>query len=140
MEIQPETVALFLARTLLAVLFIFQGYDKLFRVKPERVAQSLYPSFKNSGISFYWFKVGIWLNSFVEFAGGLLLLTGFLKNFILMVLGLNMLVVSFSMSWSSPMWDMKHVFPRFILLLILLLVPDEFDRLSIAYFFKQLSF
>ncbi|MBL7928869.1 MAG: DoxX family membrane protein [Bacteroidia bacterium] len=134
----PESVALLFARTLLAVLFIFQGYDKLFRIGPEEVAKSLYPSFQKFGISRSLFQTGIWLNAFIEFACGLFLLMGLLKYVSLSLLGLNMLLVSAAMSLVNPVWDMKLIFPRFLLLLFILLFPDEYDVLSLSYFLKSL--
>lgn len=133
----PESVALFLARTLLAVLFIFQGYDKLFRVGPKEVARSLYPSFQKFKISVSILQTGIWLNAFIEFACGLFLLAGLLKYFSLTLLGINMLIVSMAMSLVNPVWDMKLVFPRFILLLFVLLFPNEYDLLSLSHLLKS---
>lgn len=134
----PESVALFLARALLALLFIFQGYDKLFRIGPKEVTKSLYPSFQKFGISTNLMLTGIWLNAFIEFACGLFLLVGLLKYLSLTLLGVNMLVVSMGMSLVNPVWDMKLVFPRFLLLLFVLLFPDEYDLLSLSHFLKLL--
>lgn len=134
----PESVALFLARALLAVLFIFQGYDKFFRVGPKEVARSLYPSFQKFGFSAGLVHTAIWLNAFIEFTCGLFLLVGLLKYVSLTLIGLNMLVVSVGMSLINPVWDMKLVFPRFILLLIILLFPNEYDVLSLSYLLKSL--
>ncbi len=134
--LNPESVALFLARTLLAVLFIFQGYDKLFRIGPKEVSRSLFPSFQKFGIPFSVIKAGIWINAFVEFACGLFLLVGLLKYLSLTLLGINMLMVSVGMSLVNPVWDMKLVFPRFLLLLFVLLFPNEYDVLSLSGLLK----
>lgn len=133
----PESVALFLARTLLAVLFIFQGYDKLFRIGPKEVTRSLFISFQKFGIPFSLMHTGVWINAFIEFACGLFLFVGLLKYLSLTMLGLNMLMVSIGMSLVNPVWDMKLVFPRFILLLFVLLFPNEYDVLSLSYFLKS---
>lgn len=135
--LNPESVALFLARTLLGVLFIFQGYDKFFRIGPKEVARSLFVSFEKFGLPFSVLHAGIWLNAFLEFACGLFLIVGLLKYLSLTLLGLNMLLVSVSMSWVNPVWDMKLVFPRFLLLLFVLLFPNEYDVLSLSYFLKS---
>lgn len=131
-------MAVFLARALLALLFIFQGYDKLFRIGSKDVTRSLYPSFQKWGIPFSVMHVGMWLNALIEFACGLFLLAGLLKYFSLTLLGINMLVVSVGMSMVNPVWDMKLVFPRFLLLLFVLLFPDEYDLLSLSYLLKLL--
>ncbi|MGZ3932212.1 MAG: hypothetical protein ACXVP0_12855, partial [Bacteroidia bacterium] len=61
------------------------------------------------------------------------LLLGFLTNYMLYALGLDLLLVGIAFSYMEPMWDMRHVFPRFILVIVLLLLPDEYRQFTIDH-------
>jgi putative oxidoreductase len=62
----------------------------------------------------------------VIIAGGILLITGLFHQFVPIVLAINLLVVAFAFSFLRPMWDMQHVFPRVILLILILLLSNYF--------------
>jgi putative oxidoreductase len=69
--------------------------------------------------------------SFAEFIGGILLVTGLFSTIALAALGLDLILVVFAFTYLKPMWDMKHVFPRFILIVALLLLPDSHNNWSL---------
>jgi uncharacterized membrane protein YphA (DoxX/SURF4 family) len=77
--------------------------------------------------------------SFVELLGGLLLITGLFTNYTLVALGLDLVLVAFAFSLLRPMWDMQHVFPRLLLVFILLILPDGYNRISLDYLFGLLN-
>jgi uncharacterized membrane protein YphA (DoxX/SURF4 family) len=136
--LSPETVAIFLARSLLAILFIFQGYDKLFRIGPYQVAQTILPAFEKYGMTLWLARFLVWMNCLIELTCGLLLLAGLLKYFSLTLLGINLLVVSAGLSLVNPVWDMKLVFPRLFLLIFVLLFPDRHDVITLTHLVNQL--
>ena len=130
-------IAELLIRFFAGILFVFQGYDKLFRIKIPGViavfkseAQSNHiPSSLISGMAYY--------TSFAEFLGGFFLLMGFFTNYALYALGIDLILVTLAFSYVEPMWDMKHVFPRFVLVIILLLLPTEYRQISVDHFLTQ---
>ena len=77
--------------------------------------------------------MGAYFTSYVELIGGFFLIIGFLKYYSLYLLGINLLVASFAFSITKPMWDMQFVFPRILLLLFLLIVPSNWDVISVDY-------
>lgn len=124
-------IAELLVRVFTGSLFVFQGYDKLFRIKipgvinvfREDAQRNHIPGPIITGIAYY--------TSSVEFFGGFSLLIGFMSNYMLYALGLDLILVGIAFSYVQPMWDMKHVFPRFVLLIALLLLPPEYRQISV---------
>ena len=126
-----KEAAVFFMRALLGVLFLFQGYDKIFVVKTDGVMNTFYDFFAHKKIPSWLMRVVITLSSYIEFIGGVLLLIGFQRELTLYFLGLDLLFAAFAFSLIKPMWDMQFYFPRFLLLILLLLLPKEWDRFSI---------
>jgi uncharacterized membrane protein YphA (DoxX/SURF4 family) len=121
-----------IARVILGILFLLQGYDKIFKVKIKNVVEAYelpqaYP-FSNSMV---W--AGTIFTSFAELIGGLLLIAGFLTNYTLYLLGIDLILVVLAMSAMNPLWDMKFVFPRLTLLIFLLIAPMSWNMLSIDH-------
>ena len=131
-------IATLIIRLFVGILFFFQGYDKVFRIKIKGVienfsedAQQLrVPSYLVTAIAFY--------TSYTELWGGLFLAFGWFTNFTLLALGIDLLMVCFAFSLMRPMWDMQYVFPRLILVCTLLFLPDNFNKISIDYFLTKL--
>jgi hypothetical protein len=64
-----------------------------------------------------------------------MLIVGFLIYPALILLGIDLLLVIFAMSLREPLWDMRFVWPRLILVIALLMLPVVYDRLSLDYLF-----
>ncbi|PBQ30603.1 hypothetical protein CNR22_02045 [Sphingobacteriaceae bacterium] len=112
-------------RLFAGTLFSFQGYDKLFRIKIPILTEAFALRVESYGLSRHLLNFFTYCSSSVELAAGLMLLTGFLTNFALYALGVNLLVVSFVFTFFEPMWNLRHVLPRLALVIFLLLVPIE---------------
>ena len=74
--------------------------------------------------------------SLVEFVCGITLVLGLFTDYSLYLLGLDLLLAAFAFSLVQPMWDMKHLFPRFILVITLLLFPAEWNKRSLDFLFN----
>lgn len=129
----PESVAIFFSRVLLGVLFTLQGYDKVFSMGIKTVSQTIRPAYPRAPYSFILF-VAIF-TSFVEFVGGIFLIAGLFKYYTLYILGIDLIIVSIGMSLVDPVWKMDIVFPRFLLLLFILIVPADYDILTLDKLF-----
>jgi uncharacterized membrane protein YphA (DoxX/SURF4 family) len=130
MIMDPETgthLALFSARTVAGILFFTQGYDKLFVLGISKAAEPFIFPFQQKKIPPGLLHIALSLSTFIEFACGILLIAGFMRNPALYLLVINMVGVAACFSMVRPMWDMNHYFPRFVLLLLLLLLPAEWD-------------
>jgi len=128
-------IAEFFIRSFTGILFLFQGYDKLFKIKIPGVAEVFIQDAERQHIPMFLIKAVAWYTSLVEFAGGILLLFGAFTNYALYALGLDLLLVCFAFSYLNALWDMKYVFPRFILLVILLLLPESYNYFSADHLF-----
>ncbi len=122
-----EIVATSIARIFLGLLFFFQGYDAVINIKIKNVITTYEPTFENKGVPKFITICGVWYTSYSELIGGCLLTLGLFEYCALYLLGINLLVASVAFSINSPMWDMRFVFPRLVLLLFLLLVPRSWN-------------
>lgn len=133
MELTHETIMHLLVRVILGTLFLFQGFDKLFNIKVAGVTDYFREEMRQKSVPPFLLSSAAWFTSLAEFFGGLLVMVGFMKTFALYLLGLDLIVVSLAFSMLKPMWDMSMVFPRLILLLIALYLPESSDLLSIDH-------
>jgi uncharacterized membrane protein YphA (DoxX/SURF4 family) len=117
-------------RWVLAVLFFFQAYDKLFVLKPKQVAQTLSVHYTKKGIpsSFIYFSVIV--SSIVELSGSILLALGLFSCYLYPVLGLHLVLVAVAFGIANPMWDNKYFTMRFLCLIALMVLsvyPDAYS-------------
>src|ERR1044072_3856933 len=111
MENYNEALAILLARVFLGVLFIIQGYDKIFRIKLDNVSNTFKYEIPISGLPDFIYKGIAFLSSYTELAGGFLLLLGFVKYWALAALGIDLIIVAVGMGLIKPVWNMDIVFP-----------------------------
>ena len=131
-----SSLALFLLRTVTGIIFFFQGYDKIFNVKINNVVETFQDPINKTYIPNALLRPFSWITSSSEMLGGLLLIFGLLRGMGLVLLSIDMLLVAFAFSNIKAMWDMQYYFPRFVFLLVLLLLPQEWDRWNIDVFLK----
>ena len=128
-------IALLIMRFVLGILFFMQGYDKVFGLGLKRTEAGIEEAFRGKHLPPSLVKIITIISSFIELAGGVMLVAGFLIYPALIFLGGDLLIVVFAMSLREPLWDMRYVWPRLILVLALLLLPVAYDRLSLDYLF-----
>lgn len=128
-----EIIAVFIVRVFLGLLFFFQGYDAIFRVGLKNVVNTFHPSFEDKGIPKSLTILGVGFTSYVQLIGGFLLILGFIKYYVLCLLGIDLLVAALAFGVIQPMWDLRAAFPRLVLLIFLLLIPWQWDVFSIDY-------
>ena len=126
-----RAIGIFLIRALLGLIFLMQGYGKVFSWGVEGVYQNAFASYEETWIPIFLLKFTAYFTSYVEFLGGLLLLLGLFRNWAYIALGLVLLMVTYGHGLSSPIWDLQHVFVRAVFLITLLLVPVEWDQLHL---------
>lgn len=129
-------IAEFVLRSIAGILFLFQGYDKLFNVKIGGVVNTFLTEAENHHIHRPMLVAFSWATSIMEFVGGILLLLGLFTDFALYILSLDLILAVFAFSVLQAMWDMRHVFPRMVLIVTLLLLPAEWNKISLDFLFK----
>jgi putative oxidoreductase len=128
-------IAALIARVFLGCLFFFQGYDAVFKVKIKNVINTFENDFSDNGIPRFVTVVASWFTSIVEFVCGALLILGLFEYAALYLLGINLIIVAIGFGINTPMWDTRHVFPRLLLLLLLLILPQSWNSLSLDHLF-----
>ncbi|CAN5229691.1 hypothetical protein BH09BAC5_BH09BAC5_12410 [soil metagenome] len=126
-------IAVFLTRLVLGILFFFQGYDKIFRLGLAKTENAIADALHNTKLPVPFVKFTVAVSSLIELIAGLMLIAGFLIYPALAALGIDLLIVVFAMSLREPLWDMRYLWPRLVLLLLLLLLPALHDRISIDH-------
>jgi putative oxidoreductase len=128
-------------RLFCGVLFIYQGYDKLFVVGMKNVIETFSSEANRKRVPKFFVVVSSYFSSIVEFVGGALLILGLFKPIVLTLLGVDLVIVAIAFSTIQAMWDMKNVFPRLMLVGILMVTPTSWEVFSlrnlIEYFINK---
>ena len=128
-------IAIATARIFVGILFFFQGYDKIFKIGMKQLKQTMSANLGNHKLPDSFIGFVAVSTSWIELMCGFLLIIGFFKYFALYLLCIDLLVVATGFSLAKPMWDTAHVFVRLFLILLLLLTPVEWDKISFDYLF-----
>ncbi|MBL7918218.1 MAG: DoxX family membrane protein [Bacteroidia bacterium] len=131
--IHKQHVAELILRVFCGIIFLYQGYDKLFKVKIKGVTDAFQINAQKNNIPHFMLYGAAVYTSVVEFFGGLLLILGLFKGYVLTLLGLDLILVGIAFSMLEPVWDMRHVFPRLVMVVALMLLPHDWDILSLDY-------
>lgn len=123
------------ARVILGLLFFFQAYDKIIRIKLSNVYLEVSNGTYEKGIPGWFAKFSIFVSSYIELAGGLLLVAGLFTVPVLFVFLAHMVMLVTAFGYLQGVWDMKHVFPRMALMLFLLVIPQSWNRWALDAFF-----
>lgn len=124
-------IAFLIARVFLGALFLFQGYDKVFKVKIRGVVEAFEAPMEAHHVTRGLLYAAAVYTSWVELICGFLLVIGLFKTIALTLLGIDLIFVAVAFGLIKPMWDMQYVFPRLVLLLLLLLLPVCMDYYSV---------
>lgn len=118
-------------RIFCGIIFLFQGYDKLFKVKIEGVVDAFTLESNRRRVPPFLLRFMAIYTSLVEFIGGIFLILGLFKNVVLTLFGLDLIFVAIAFSYMNAVWDMKHVYPRLILITLLFAMPNDWSYFSL---------
>ena len=125
-------IATTMIRLILGLIFLMQGYGKVFNYGVENLYQmdffhgtykDLLPDFITRATAYF--------TSYTELIGGFLLTIGLFRDYALYALGLVLIIVTFGHGLAEPIWDLSHVMYRTMLLLALLFLPKAWDKYSL---------
>jgi uncharacterized membrane protein YphA (DoxX/SURF4 family) len=123
-----RAAAILFARALLGIIFLMQGYGKIFNYTVPKVYNLFFKDFEKTFLPKWLIWGTAYYTSYVEMICGFLLIIGLFRKYALFLLGIDLLIVSFGHGLLEPIWDLQHVMPRAILLIAILLVPRQWDR------------
>ncbi len=124
-EINLQVAELF-TRVFLGLLLVAQGYDKLFVIKIKQVINIFIDDARQKKVPYFFIAFSSYFTSVVEFFGGVYLILGLFHEAVYVLLAINFIVVNIGFFILKPMWDMQHVFPRVILLIIIIILSPLF--------------
>ncbi|MBR9833037.1 DoxX family membrane protein [bacterium] len=127
----------FMLRVILGSLFFFQAYDKLFRIGLQKNYHVYEEDCRKRKVPLSFMKISVLFSSYIELLGGLFLMIGVFQHFTLLLLGLNLIMVSVGLGFLQGLWDLRHVFPRLILLTLIYLIPKENDTWNFHTLFNM---
>ncbi len=127
-------IAELVIRLFAGILFFFQGYDKIFNIKISGVVDTFLEDAEHLHIHKPMVTLFTYLTSFIELISGMFLMLGLFTNYTLMALGFDLVLVCFAFSLVRPMWDMQYVFPRLVLVIVLLFLPAEYNKFGLDHF------
>ena len=124
------------ARLLLGLIFLMQGYGKVFTWGVSNVYNNGFKAYEETFLPSFLIKFTAYFTSYGEFICGLLLILGLFRKQAYLILAAILLIVSFGHGLQSPIWDLQHVFIRSVLLIFLMMVPFEKDLFTLDRLIK----
>ena len=131
--------ALLFARAVLGLIFFMVGVYKVFQMGPLEHAHKFFVEPYSDTFLPTW---ALWIVGtiipIIELVAGAFVILGFRTRDALVSLGFILVVVTFGHLLKEPFYEFHtHVIPRLALLLFILMLPCEDDRISIDYFLMQ---
>lgn len=114
-------------RVILGLLFLFQSYDILFRIGFKETYQTVCEGCRKRSIPDWFTKFSVISSTYIQFLGGILMILGLFTPITIIILGINLIMVSFAFGFLNGLWDLKHVFPRVVLLTTIALLYEQYD-------------
>ena len=127
-EKTSRAAALLFMRMLLGLIFLMQGYGKVFTIGVTKVYELFFKIYETTVLPKWLVLSTAYYTSYVELICGFLLIMGLFRNYALYFLAVDLLIVSFGHGLMEPIWDLSHVLPRAILLASLFLLPTQWDK------------
>lgn len=132
-----RAVAALFARALLGIIFMMQGYGKVFTYTVPRVYAMFFKDFEKTFLPKWLIVTTAYYTSYVELICGFLLIIGLFKKCSAYLLAIDLFIVSFGHGLLEPIWDLQHVIPRAILLLTVLIIPTQWDLWNVDTFLRK---
>lgn len=130
---------LFFIRALLGVIFFMQGFGKVFIWGVSGVYENIFQTYEETFLPKFLLWFTAYFTSYAEWICGALLLIGLWRRIAIFILGALLLLVSFGHGVLTPIWSLEDVFPRAILLILLFLLPSEWDQWSLDHLFREMA-
>jgi len=121
-----QKIAVFLMRVLLGLILFMQGYAKVFKFTVDGMYENMFKAYE-AMLPKFLVVFAAYFTTYVELIGGFLLIIGLFRNWVLYAMGLVLLIVAFGHGLQDGIWDLSHVMYRGMLLIGLLLLPQEWD-------------
>lgn len=134
-----RSAALLFARGVLGLIFFMAGVYKVFQMGPLQHARKLFVEPYADTFLPAW---SLWVTGtaipVIELLAGALVIIGLRTREALILLGFVLILVTFGHLLKEPFYEFhSHVIPRLALVLFILLLPREDDRISVDHFLRR---
>jgi uncharacterized membrane protein YphA (DoxX/SURF4 family) len=126
-NLSSRAAGILFTRALLGIIFFMQGFGKVFTYTVPTVYDKFFKPFESTFLPKWLIWATAYYSSYIELIGGFLLVIGLFRKYSMYLLAINLFVVAFGHGLLEPIWDLSHITPRAILLILLLLAPQEWD-------------
>ncbi|HNP22702.1 MAG TPA: DoxX family protein [Panacibacter sp.] len=126
-DIHAKATGVLFTRMLLGIIFMMQGFGKVFSFTVPKVYDMFFKDFEKTFLPVPLLWATVYYTSYIEMIGGFLLVAGLFRKYAMFLLAIDLLIVSFGHGLLEPIWDLSYVMPRAILLIVLYFVPQEWD-------------
>jgi len=134
-EYYNHPVVFALARIVLGILFFMQAYDKVFKIGLKQVVAAYELPVNHPLTSNFLVWSGTIYTSYAELIGGVLLILGLFTNYAMYLLAIDLVIATLGFCLQSPLFDMKFVWNRLVLLGFLLFAPIGWNLFSLDRLF-----
>ncbi|MDQ6802727.1 MAG: DoxX family protein [Acidobacteriota bacterium] len=126
---------IFFARAVVGLIFFMAGVWKVFDLGPEAHVRRYFLPFQDTFLPTWSLWAAGFAIPFVELIAGALVIIGLQTRPALISLGFVLVIVTFGHLLHEPLYALhEHVIPRLALVLLVLLLPREWDRYSVDRF------
>jgi uncharacterized membrane protein YphA (DoxX/SURF4 family) len=125
-----RAAGMFFVRALLGLILFMQGLGKIVSFTVPVVYDKFFRPFEATWLPKWLIWATAYYTSYIELIGGALLVIGLFRRVTYYLVALDLLVVSFGHGMLEPIWDLGHVMPRALLLIVLFFLPQDSDRWS----------
>lgn len=126
-----QQIAITTLRLILGFVFLMQGIGKVFKFGIDTVYENFFLTSYGDLLPEFLLKFTAYYTSYVELIAGFLLMVGLFRNYALYALASVLVIVTFGHGLAEPIWDLSHVLFRAVLLVALLLLPEQWDRFTV---------
>src|SRR6266849_8957521 len=133
-RVSGRSWAILFARLVLGLIFFMAGVWKVFQLGPLQHARKYFLPFADTFLPVW----SLWATGvvipFVELIAGALVIIGLRVREAMVALGFVLAIVTFGHLLHEPLYEFHtHVIPRLALLLFVLMIPREDDRISLDH-------
>ena len=133
------TIASFIMRWILGVLFFMAGYWKVFTLTAKSHAENFFvAAYADSWIPQWALLAGGYVIPYWELLAGLLILIGWQLRAALASVGVLLIITTYGHALATPLFDIDgHTFTRLILIVGVLILGWQHDKTTAEYWMNK---
>ena len=132
-----RSIALLTIRLILGLIVLMQGIGKIFKWGLESMYRDMFQETYQELLPEFILRFTLYYTTFVELIAGILLIIGLKRDYALYALATVYVIVAFGHGLSNPVWNLDHIMYRTMLLASILIMPKEWDTISLDQYFKK---